>query len=182
MKPVYTKMIISRFREIEMSNLSKSRFCQNWQLRTRVINLYTENSYNQSTSKLIKMSILTKIVKIDDFEQNWRFRQIWHFWHKLVNLYTGLYTNPMYPNRHLPPNTENSDFECSSHLTNPNKSRPLLSTFSISWKSRNRTQKLKFLIRNFNNMSTFVDDSVDLREILKSTQVTPQNRHFMINS
>ena len=147
--PVYTKLMNLRFHEIEMSDLTKSRFCQNWYFQHKLINLYTENSYNQYTSKMIKMPVLSKIVKIDDFEQNWRFRQFWHFWHKLINLYTGLYTNPVRPKRHIPPNTEISDFGCFQHLHKPNKSQPLLSTFSISRKLRNRTQKLKISDQEF---------------------------------
>ena len=90
-----------------------------------------------------------KIAKIDDFEQNWRFRQFWHFQHKDVNLYTGLYTNPVTSNCHTYQNIEIIDFEWSRQLSNTKESLPLLSTFSISWKSWNLTQKLKISDQKF---------------------------------
>ena len=147
--PVYTKLANSRFHEIETSDLSKSRFCQNWSFWHKLINLYTENSYNPNISKLIKMASFIKIVKIDDFEQNWRFCQFRQFCHRSINLYTGLYTNPMCTKCHHLQNTEIIDFECSHWLSNTKESLPLLSTFSKSWNSWFWTQKLKISDQEF---------------------------------
>ena len=147
--PVYIKLIKSRIYEIEKPKMSKSRFCQNWHFWHNLINLYTENSYKQSTSKSTKVPNLFKIVKIDDFEQNWRFRQFWQFHHKTINLYTGLYTNPEYPKWHICQNIEIVDFECPHQLRNTKESLPLLSTLSISRKLWIWTQKLKISDQKF---------------------------------
>ena len=153
--PVHTKLTKSRIHEFEMSELTKSRFCQFRHFHHNLINLYTENSYNWGISELTKKSISTKIVKIDDFEQNWRFRQFRHFLHKLINLYTGLYTNPVPSKWHCSQKTEISDFEWSRHLANTKESPPKLPTFSKSLKSQNWTQKLKISDQKFSQHVNF---------------------------
>ena len=102
-----------------------------------------------------------KIVNFDDLRvsrslmnpnrncQNWRFRQFWQLWHKMINLYTGLYTNPV---SSIPPNPskpEITDFDCFSKLIHTRESPLLLPTYAKSWKCHFWTQKLKISDQEF---------------------------------
>ena len=100
--------------------------------------LYTENNYNQGTSKSRTPS-------------KTRNSQIHSFWYIF---------NPWWILTEI---CQNCQF-CENHT---------FCQFSC--------QKWKFLIKNFTNMSTFVDDSVELWPHLKSHPENTKNTKFLIN-